>query len=444
MAGRMGRSTGGGIARQTVVGAIALLVLATVPISGVEARVEFGAAADKADVTMGCMFPLAGKAGIYGRDSIGGMKVALAELAAEGPISPRIRVIIDDDRSKASFAVRLAEDFIRHDGVRVLCGVVSSGVGQALSQLAERRKTIFIGTDHASSRLTIENWHRYYFRVSNDTYTSMAAGARYLAKLQSDHPWRRLAFIGPDYDYGHVSWTDLESNLGALGVRYDMVAQVWPKLYEPDYSAHIAALRKAKPDVVVAALWGGDFIAFVKQAMSAGLLDEMRLANFDTGGNYDMLTALGDTPPPNLILSARHHNNWPDTARNRAFVESFHRLEGRFPTYAAEGAYAGVMAVARAIQKSGGRTDAESLIRALETLSLPLPKDPEGTVSTIDPDTHQIIQAQAIGIPEVNPAYPPAKIMLGHWTVYPAEELAPPPALVRQRRQAASKSTPVH
>lgn len=441
MKGGMGRIAREGLPRLIAIGMAALGMAAA--MSDAEARVEFGASAGEADITMGCMFPMAGRAGIYGRDSIGGMKVALAELASQGKSAPRIRVIVDDDRSKASFAVRLAEDFIRQDRVGVLCGIVSSGVAQAVTQVAERRKTVFIGTDHASSRMTVEGRNKYYFRVSSDTLTSMAAGARYMAKLQAVHGWTRLAFIGPDYDYGHMSFFDLQSSLSALGVHYDTVAELWPKLYEPDYSAYIAALHKAKADIVVCALWGGDFIAFVKQAMSAGLLAETRLANFDTGGNYDMLTALGDKPLPNLILSARHHNNWPDTARNRAFVASFHQLEGRFPTYAAEGAYAGVMAVARAIQKSGGKTDAASLISSLENLSLPLPKDPDGFVSTIDAETHQILQAQAIGIPQANTAYPPAKIMLGNWTVYPAAELIPPPALLQQRRQAAAKSPPV-
>lgn len=404
-----------------------------------QARIEFGASSLTADATVGCMFPLAGRAAIYGRDSIAGMKLALAELAAEGPpgSAPKLRVLVEDDRSKASVATRIAENFITRDKVRFLCGVVSSGVAQAVSRVSRERKIIMIGTDHASSRLTIEDFHRHYFRVTNDTYTSMAAGARYLADLQKKNNWRRLAFIAPDYDYGHIAWRDLEEALTSVGVRYDMVSHLWPRLYEPDYTDYIAELLAAKPDVVVTALWGGDFVAFLKQALSAGLLEKTRLANFDTGGNFDVLVSLGDQIPTGLILSARHHNNWPETERNRKFVNDFHRLEGRFPTYAAEGAYAGIMAIGRAMLLAGRQASNEQLIHALEGLQMALPEDPEGYVSRIDPQTHQIMQAQAIGEVLPNNAFPPAKVMLGRWVVYRAEDLLPPADLIRSRRARA-------
>lgn len=423
--------------------AVTLLVW---PLAG-QARIEFGASARAADATVGCMFPLAGRAAIYGRDSIAGMKLALADLQAEfastvpaGAV-PKLRILVEDDRSKVSVATRIAENFVDRDKVKFLCGIVSSGVAQAVSRVSKARQVIMIGTDHASSRLTVEEFHRHYFRVSNDTWTSMAAGARYLAEMQKKSGWKRLAFIGPDYDYGHIAWRDLEAALAGLGVNYEKAGHLWPRLYEPDYSAHIAELAAAKPDVIVTALWGGDFIAFLKQALAAGLLDKAKLANFDTGGNFDVLASLGEQAPAGLILSARHHNNWPETPRNRKFVNDFFALEGRFPTYAAEGAYAGIMAIGRSLALAGKRASNEQIIRTLEGLHLALPEDPDGHVSHIDPDTHQILQTQAIGEVVPNTAFPPAKVMLGRWVVYRAEELQPPLDLVRNRR-AREHGTP--
>jgi branched-chain amino acid transport system substrate-binding protein len=416
----------------------ALLVLAAWPFAG-HAMIEFGAAPDAADATIGCIFPLAGRAAIYGRDSVAGMKLALADLRAElpGEKLPGLRILVEDDRSKASVATRIAEQFIRRDKVKFLCGIVSSGVAQAVSRVSRNRQVIMIGTDHASSRLTIEDFHRHYFRLSSDTYTSMAAGARYLADLQKKSGWRRLAFIGPDYDYGHIAWRDLEDALARLGVRYEIVSQLWPRLYEPDYSADIKVLAAAKPDVVVTALWGGDFVAFLNQALSSGLLEKTRLANFDTGGNFDVLVSLGTQAPAGLVLSARHHNNWPETPRNRKFVNDFRHMEGRYPTYAAEGAYAGIMAIGYAMAQAGRTADNDKLIGVLEGLRLALPKDPDGYVSHIDPATHQIVQAQAVGEVVPNTAYPPAKVMLGRWTVYDAKGLQPPFDLVQSRRARA-------
>ncbi|WP_088705976.1 ABC transporter substrate-binding protein [Noviherbaspirillum denitrificans] len=407
-------------------------------------RVELGVPADKADAVVGCMYPLTGRAASYGRDSIGGIHLALADLEAElGPKAPKLRVLVEDDRSKASFAQRIARDFVKRDGVRFLCGIVSSGVAQAVTRVAKEERVLLIGTDHASSRLTMEDFHPYYFRLTNDTYASMAAGARYLADLQKKNKWKRLVFLGSDYDYGHVSWQDLKSNLDRLGVRYEVAGEYWSKLYEADYSAYITELEATKAEVAVVGLWGGDFVTFLKQAMSNGLHTKMRIANFDTGGNYEVLTSLGQHAPAGLILSARHHNNWPDTPRNRKFVADFHALEGHYPNYTAEGAYSGIVAIGRALAQAGRKASVDQLVRTLEGLHLALPEDPDGFTSTIDPVLHQVMQAQAIGEVVPDDRFAPAQVMLGNWTVYRAEDLLPPPALIQQRRNSRRISTAV-
>ena len=419
-------------------------VLVSVAACAQVGRLELGVAAGQADLTMGCLYPMTERAAIYGQDSIVGIQVALDELHARreaGELLPRLRVIVDDDQSKASYGVSLAKSFIHKDGVQVLCGMVSSGVALAVSELAYQERVLMIGTDHASSRMTLENGHPYYFRVTNDTWTSMAAGARYLQALQKTTGWKRLAFIGPDYEYGHVSRDDLHEAFSQLGVQFEDVTELWPRLYEPDYSAYIAALEQARPDIIVSALWGGDLHAFIKQAAGTRLFETSRLANFDTGGNYDFLVSLGAKAPPGLILSARHHNNWPATERNHSFVERFRALSGRYPTYAAQGAYTGVMVLAKAYEKAAGATDSQALIKALEGLEIALPEDPDGFASRIDPITHQIQQTQAVGTPVANADFPPAQLMLGDWSVYSAQELQLDDATLARRLAARKRST---
>ncbi len=426
--------------RRTVTTAALTACLLSAPFGVAQAeRVTLGAPSATADAVVGCIYPMTGRAAVYGQDSIDGIRLALDDLDKESAVGlpvPRLSVIVDDALSKASYALRLAEGYIADDHVRFFCGMVSSGVATVISDLARRKEIIMVGTDHASSRLSVEGWHPYYFRVSNDSWISNAAGARYLRDIRGESPWKRIAFINPDYDYGHVSRDDFLSALDGLGQDYEVVAELWPKLYEPDYSAYIDALKDAKPDIIVTALWGGDFIEFIKQARAANLFAQARVANFDTGANYDVLVALGDNPPPGLILSARHHNNWPDTGYNRRFVQRFHEQTGRYPTYAAEGAYSGIMAIARVLARTGADAPASEIIAAFEQLSLPLPEDPSGFASHIDPLTHQMVQAQAIGTPVRDDRFPPAKVMLGNIKVYDAESLRIPRDLVESRRAA--------
>jgi branched-chain amino acid transport system substrate-binding protein len=73
-------------------------------------------------------------------------------------------------------------------------------------------------------------------------------------------------------------------------------------------------------------------------------------------------------------------------------------------------------------------------------MELELPEDPDGFRSRIDPDTHQIIQVQAIGTVVRDARFPPAATLLGNFRVYPAELLLPSREEVARRRAAASPS----
>ncbi len=395
-----------------------------------------GAPAASPTVEIGCMYPMTGRGALYGRDSVAAIEMAVDAINARGGAAGhQLRVHFADSQSRPAFAVSIARRFIDETKVHFLCGVVSSSVALAVSKVALERRKIFIGTDHGSSRLTIESAHPYYFRVSNNSYQSMAAGALWLNDLRRERPWRTIAFIGPDYEYGRGMWADFRAKLDEIGIAYEIAGTLWPKLYEPDFTAYIEELKQLKPDIIINGHWGGDFVAFVKQAAALGLFENQIFANFDAGANYEILAALGEDMPLGLVLSARHHVNWPPTERNRSFVESFHARTGRYPSYAAEGAYAGILAIAKAVETVGNPTDTGKLIAALEGMELQLPEDPDGFRSRIDPDTHQIIQMQAIGTLRRDASFPPAAALLSDFKVYAAEELMPSQRELTRRRE---------
>ncbi len=385
-------------------------------------------------IRIGALYPMTGRSGLYGMDSVAAAEMAIDEINAKGGAAGyKLDIIFTDSKSKPAYAVRVAERYITEDKVHFLFGVVSSAVGLAVTEISRQNKVIFIGTDHAATELTLDNFQPYYFRVSNNTFQSMTAGALYLKDLQKEKPWKTISYIGPDYAYGHSQLDEIQYNLKRFGVDFQLVSKYLPKLYEPDYTSFITSLIKDKPDVLVSGFWGGDTVAFIKQAKAYGLFEKMLYFSPDAGGNYEVMSALGAEMPAGLVLSARHHNNWPDTELNRRYVEEFKRRTGRYPTYAAEGAYAGIYAIARAVEKVGNPDNTEALVKALEGLQIKLPEDPDGFTSTIDPQTHQIVQMQAIGVSVPDDKLPPAKMMLGKWKVYKAEDLLPPKELIEKR-----------
>ncbi len=386
-------------------------------------------------IKIGAMFPMTGRAGLYGLDSVDGAEMAIAEINAKGGVAGyKLELLNNDSKAKPDYAVRLAKRLIDEEKVHFLFGVVSSAVGLAVTEISKQNKKIFIGTDHASTQLTGDKLQPYYFRVSNNTFQSMAAGALYLKELKQSKPWETIAYIGPDYAYGHDQWEELRFNLDKLGVPYKVVGEYWPKLFAPDYTPYITSMMRDNPDILVGGFWGGDTVAFIKQAKPYGMFEKMLYFHPDAGGNYELMSAMGAELPLGLVLSARHHDNWPETQANKDYVQKFFQRTGRYPTYAAEGAYAGILTIAQAVEKVGNPDDTEALVKVLKGMKIKLPEDPDDFTSYIDPESHQVVQVQAIGVTVANDQFPPAKRMLGKWKVYKAQDLLPPKEFFEKKK----------
>lgn len=371
-------------------------------------------------VKIGCLYPLTGPGGLYGRDSAIAIEMALEDLANsdQGPY-PKLDITIEDTRSKTLRSLQIARQFIEEDDVDFLCGVVSSSIAMAVTDVVKDTDVFFIGTDHASPSLTSYALHPNYFRVSNGSRQSMLAGAQYIERHfdTSDAPLR-IAFIGPDYEYGYQSWDDLQAFLGQNGVAYEVAGTYWPKLFETDFSSYIDAINAQAPDIIVNGHWGLDLVTFIRQANQTALFETSEFMNFDAGGNFEVLAELGNEMPLGIVLSARHHNTWPYTLQNTEFVTRFQAQAGRYPSYAAQGAYAGVKVIAEAVKKAGGAGDPNALRAALQTTEISLPEDPAGFKSKMDPMHHQMLQVQAIGRTVFNTSFAPAKVQLGNWEVF--------------------------
>ncbi|MEP5730865.1 MAG: ABC transporter substrate-binding protein [Sulfitobacter sp.] len=373
-------------------------------------------------VKIGCLYPLTGPGGLYGRDSAIGIELALEDLAKhEG--YPDLEIMIEDSRSKTLRSLQIARQFIEEDEVDFLCGVVSSSIALTVTQVVQGTDVFFIGTDHASPSLTTYALHENYFRVTNGSRQSMLAGAQYIHRhFSTTQEAVSIAFIGPDYEYGYQSWDDLRKFLEINNVSFTVAGTYWPKLFETDYSSYIDAINETKPDIIVNGHWGLDLVTFIRQANQTNLFETSAFMNFDAGGNFEVLAELGSEMPLGITLSSRHHVNWPPTSVNHEFVERFFEHSGRYPSYAAQGAYSGIMVIAKAVKVAGGTDDSSALRAALEGIEIHLPEDPSGFRSRMDPLHHQMLQVQAIGRTVQNSSYAPATVQLGDWEVfYPPE-----------------------
>ena len=95
--------------------------------------------------------------------------------------------------------------------------------------------------------------------------------------------FRTVAGINPDYSYGRDNWAAFLAIMKKSGIEVQVVSELWPKLGATDFTAHVAALQQAKPDLIFSCFWAGDTPIFMKQAHAAGLTQSTKLV-MTTGG----------------------------------------------------------------------------------------------------------------------------------------------------------------
>lgn len=379
-------------------------------------------------IKIGALYPMSGRAADFGKTSWEAVQMARDEINAKGGVLGRpLEVIMEDDKGDAKEGVNVANKFIVKDNVDFLIGIISSAEALAVANVAKDNKKILIVTDAATPKLTVENFNQYTFRSANNVEQSVRAAAQIAAKKTE---WKKYAVIGPDYEYGHVGWESFLDELKKTRKDIEVVAEAWPKLYEPDYTSYINKIVPAKPDVIFSTLWGGDGVAFIKQAKAFGLLKTPFIN--EAWADYTVLRALGAEMPEGYLVSARYFFWYPETDANKQWVDKYKQKWNDYPGYAAMGAYNAIYFLAKAVEKAGG-TDTEKVIKALEGMEL---DTPVGKVR-LRPEDHQAMKQIVWGFTRKTDKF--SFPLMSDITVIEPDKVSPTPDELKARRDKAKQ-----
>ncbi len=373
--------------------------------------VTSGLAADT--IKLGGMLPLSGRAADLGITCKQGAELAVKEINDKGGVlGKKLDLQMADSKANVQEIVSLCKRYIQKDNVNFLFGIVSSAGALAAGEVAKQEKVIFMDTVGSTDTLTKEKWNRYTFRAG--TCNSQEANSLALYAAQ-DKKLVKFYNIGPDYEYGRTMWEIFKARMTKENPQAQFLGEQWPKLFAADYTPYINAILAAKPDAVYCSLWGGDLVAFIKQAKPFGLFDKMKWI-IATGGDNTVTKALGKEMPVGLIVDQRYYFYWPDTPTNQAFVKAYKAAYGDYPSaWAAEG-YDGIQFLAAAIKKAGS-LDTEKVVDALEGLTLDLPRGK----STLRKEDHQLSCDFMVGETAFVPEYPFA--IQNKQKVFPADQV---------------------
>jgi branched-chain amino acid transport system substrate-binding protein len=374
----------------------------------------FAVSAYAADtIKLGVMLPLSGRAADLGITCKQGAELAVKEINAKGGVlGKKFELLTADSKANVQEIVSLSNRFIQKDNVNFLFGVVSSAGALAAGQVAKQEKVIFMDTVGSTDALTKEKWNRYTFR--SGTCNSQEANSLALYAAQ-DKKLTKFYNIGPDYEYGRTMWDIFKTRMAKENPKAEFIGEQWPKLFAADYTPYINAILAAKPDAVFCSFWGGDLVAFIKQAKPYGLFDKIKWI-IATGADITVTQVLGKEMPTGLIVDQRYYFYWPDTPVNKAFVKAYKEAYGNYPSAWAEEGYDGIYFLADAVKKAGS-LDTEKVIDALEGLTIDAPRGK----ATMRKEDHQLSCDFMVGESAFVPEYP--FVITDKDKVFPADQV---------------------
>lgn len=319
-------------------------------------------------ITLGFVSVFSGRVAMLGETGFKGAQLAAEEVnEAGGLLEGRpLQIAFKDTAADPEQAVRLAREFVLQDEVDFIIDGSSSNEAFAVSQASSDLDTIVLTTASEADSLTEpENFQELVFRMARNTRMDGIANAQYASELGLQN-WMG---ISPDYAYGRDCNARFFEALEELQPDLSVGTELWPALFEPDYTPLIQQIVDTNPDAVYSCLWGGDLVAFIQQAAPFGLFDTVEFVTPNVADSL-VLDTMGEALPEGIHTGSRFAVGSPPTEANEQFDAAYRERFGEGPTNWSIQAYVAVSMLADALEAVGSTEDTEALIAELESMQL--------------------------------------------------------------------------
>jgi branched-chain amino acid transport system substrate-binding protein len=220
----------------------------------------------------GHMTFLSGPGAVLGEPSLKGHTLAAEEINAQGGLlgKRKIQTITADEAAGTDANVKELRRMKLSENIDMFTGVISSGNSPALGPVAEELGVLTILTDGCTDFLFDKAVPKpkYLFRITN-----IQSADGITAAIGTAQAWphvRKIAHLHPDYSYGRNAAEHFTLAIERLIPGTHIVSENWPALGTSDFTAHITKILSSEPDLLFSSVWGGDYVAFYKQALRYG------------------------------------------------------------------------------------------------------------------------------------------------------------------------------
>ena len=308
-------------------------------------------------IRFGHLTPRTGFLGPLGEFAVQAAQLAVEEINASGGIDGRKVELLSEDSVNPQTASAKAERMVQRDKVACLVGEINSASALAISQVAQREKTLFLNTGANSDALRGSDCKRFMFHIEAQNTMMVRAAGRALLD-QGLIKGKKIYTLTADYAFGHDLLKQAKKFFAANGATITGEDLIPTEL--TDFSPFLLKIRQARPDAVICNLAGAQITNFLKQYSEFGLPFPVAGFGFDTAlawgagqGNF-----LGTWPV------VWHH--MVDSPSAQKFVAAFKAKYKRPPENQAWGDYTAMKILARAMNETKS-TDSMKLVEYFES-----------------------------------------------------------------------------
>lgn len=339
----------------------------------------------------------------YGKQSHIGLMMGL-EYATDGTMEidgRKIEVLEKDTQGKPDVGKAALAEAYGDDEVDLAVGPVSSGVALAMLPVAQEYEKILIVEPAVADSITGANRNRYIFRTGRNSSQDAIANA---VALGGENV--KIATLAQDYAFGRDGVSAFGDALEGTGA--ELVFEEYVPTDTQDFTASAQRIFDAMKDEegrkFLFVIWAGGNNPIGKIKAMAPERFDIEIA---TGGNIlAAMAAYKDLP--GMEGATYYYHEIPKNPINDWLVKEHQARYGQPPDFFTAGGMAAGMAIVAATKASGGSTETDDLIAAMEGMEFDTPK---GTMIFRKED-HQALQSMyhfkirveddvAWGIPEL-------------------------------------------
>lgn len=302
-------------------------------------------------VRIGFITTLSTPAGYIGEDLRDAFNLAIEHGGGKLGGVP-VELVVEDDALKPANAKQAADRMVQ-SGVPIFTGVIFSNVLAAVVPSVTKADDFYISLNPGPSNFAGQRCDPNYFVASyqNDAFYSAGGVAA------NDLGYKRVAVLAPNYQAGRDAIAGFKQNF-----KGEIVAEIYTKLDQSDFSVELARVRAIAPDAVYQFHPGGTGINFAKQYAAAGLNKTIPMIIPSFSMDAHMLKATGDAAEGVYTTGIWAPDT--DTPQSRAFVDAYQKKYGRVPTDYAMQAYDTALLLGTALKAVDGDMSRKDEFRA--------------------------------------------------------------------------------